>query len=141
MSTASAKTLWEKVIFLLTEAFFLIYFFINHFFFVVFSHTTQHSIQNKTKQNKQNKTKQNKTKQQTLYSTFQGPIKREREREGQSEHKKSLLYTITYIHQKKSQASMVECLAPPTHAVVHSHVTICRRLRIQYVFLHMCDHD
>ncbi len=33
---------------------------------------------------------------------------------------------------------MVEGLAPPTRAVVHSHVTICRRLRIQYVFLHMC---
>ncbi len=33
---------------------------------------------------------------------------------------------------------MVEGLAPPTHAIVHSHVTICRRLWIQYVFLHMC---
>ncbi len=33
---------------------------------------------------------------------------------------------------------MVEGLAPPTRAVVHSQVTICRRLRIQYVFLHMC---
>ncbi len=33
---------------------------------------------------------------------------------------------------------MVEGLAPPTRAVVHSHDTICRRLRIQYVFLHMC---
>ncbi len=33
---------------------------------------------------------------------------------------------------------MVEGLAPPTHAVVHSHDTICRRLRIQYVFQHMC---
>ncbi len=33
---------------------------------------------------------------------------------------------------------MVEGLAPPTRTVVHSHDTICRRLRIQYVFLHMC---
>ncbi len=33
---------------------------------------------------------------------------------------------------------MVEGLAPPTRAVAHSQVTICRRLRIQYVFLHMC---
>ncbi len=33
---------------------------------------------------------------------------------------------------------MVEGLAPPIRAVVHSHDTICRRLRIQYVFLHMC---
>ncbi len=33
---------------------------------------------------------------------------------------------------------MVEGLAPLTRAVVHSHVTICRRLLIQYVFLHMC---
>ncbi len=32
---------------------------------------------------------------------------------------------------------MVEGLAPPTRAVVHSHDTICRRLRIQYVFLHV----
>ncbi len=44
------------------------------------------------------RTQQNKTTD--IYSTFQGPIKREGEREGQSEHKKSLLYTITYIHQK-----------------------------------------
>ncbi len=40
--------------------------------------------------------------------------------------------------KKHCQASMVEGLAPPTRAVVHSHVTICRRLWIQYVFLHMC---
>ncbi len=33
---------------------------------------------------------------------------------------------------------MVKGLAPSTLAVVHSHDTICRRLRIQYVFLHMC---
>ncbi len=33
---------------------------------------------------------------------------------------------------------MVEGLAPPTRAVAHSHVTICRRLRIQYASLHMC---
>ncbi len=32
---------------------------------------------------------------------------------------------------------MVEGLAPPTRAVAHSHITICRRLRIQYVFLHV----
>ncbi len=41
-------------------------------------------------------------------------------------------------NKKHCQASMVEGLAPPTRAVVHSHDTICRRLRIQYVFLHMC---
>ncbi len=41
-------------------------------------------------------------------------------------------------NKKHCQASMVEGLAPPTRAVVHSHETICRRLRIQYVFLHMC---
>ncbi len=33
---------------------------------------------------------------------------------------------------------MVEGLAPPTRTIVHSQVTICRRLRIQYVFPHMC---
>ncbi len=37
-------------------------------------------------------------------------------------------------NKKHCQASMVEGLAPPTRAVVHSHDTICRRLRIQYVF-------
>ncbi len=41
-------------------------------------------------------------------------------------------------NKKHCQASMVEGLAPPTCAIVHSHDTICRRLRIQYVFLHMC---
>ncbi len=41
-------------------------------------------------------------------------------------------------NKKHCQASMVEGLAPPTRAVVHSHDTICRRLQIQYVFLHMC---
>ncbi len=40
--------------------------------------------------------------------------------------------------KKHCQASMVEGLAPPTRAVVHSHETICRRLRIQYASLHMC---
>ncbi len=52
-----------------------IFFVINNFFF--FSHTTQHNIQNTTKQNKTTDT----------YSTSQGPIKREGEREGQQEHK------------------------------------------------------
>ncbi len=33
---------------------------------------------------------------------------------------------------------MVEGLAPPTRAVVHSQETICRRLQIQYASLHMC---
>ncbi len=45
--------------------------------FFFFSHTTQHNIQNKTKQNKTADT----------YSTSQGSIKREGEREGQQEHK------------------------------------------------------
>ncbi len=42
------------------------------------------------------------------------------------------------FNKKLCQASMVEGLAPPTRAVVHSHEMICRRLRIQYASLHMC---
>ncbi len=52
----------------------------------------------------------------------------------------NLLYACFEAHNTAhtEMASMVEGLAPPTLAVVHSHDTICRRLRIQYVFLHMC---
>ncbi len=53
------------------------FFFCYQQFFFFFSHTTQHNIQNTTKQNKTTDT----------YSTSQGSIKREGEREGQQEHK------------------------------------------------------
>ncbi len=82
------------------------------------------------------KIQQNKTTD--TYSTSQGPIKREGEREGQQEHKSHSFIQSRMSKKKHCQASMVEGLAPPTRAVVHSHDTICRRLRIQYVFLHMC---
>ncbi len=82
------------------------------------------------------RTQQNKTTD--IYSTFQGPIKREGEREGQQEHKSHSFIQSRISTKKHCQASMVEGLAPPTRAVAHSHVTICRRLWIQYVFLHMC---
>ncbi len=89
-------------------------FFINIFY--LFSHTTQHhntiSIQNT----------QNTTKQWTYTPYSKSPIKRERERE-----KKMII-----------KKSIVEGLAPLIRAVVHSHVTICRRLWIQYAFPHMC---
>ncbi len=104
------------------------FFVINSFLFLFYSHITQHNIQNITKQNKTTDT----------YSTSQGPIKREGEREGQQKHKShSFIQSRIYI-KKHCQASMVEGLAPPTRAIAHSHVTIFRRLRIQYVFLHMC---
>ncbi len=101
-----------------------IFFVINIFFF--FSHITQHSIQNIT----------NKTTD--TYSTSQSPVKREGEREGQQKHKSHSSIQSRISNKKHCQASMVEGLAPPTRAVAHSHVTICRRLRIQYVFPHMC---
>ncbi len=82
------------------------------------------------------KIQQNKTTD--TYSTSQGPIKREGERKGQQEHKSHSFIQSRMSNKKHCQASMVEGLAPPTRAVVHSHDTICRRLRIQYVFLHMC---
>ncbi len=101
----------------------------NVFFFLLstfFSHITQHSIQNITKQYNRHTLNISKSSQKVG-------------REGRTiKTQKSLLYTITYIKQKHCQASMVEGLAPPTTAVAHSQVTICRRLRIQYVFPHMC---
>ncbi len=95
--------------------------------FIYFSsHITQHSIQNITKQNNRHILNISKSSQKGG-------------REGRTiKTQKSLLHTITYITQKHCQASMVEGLAPPTRAVVHSQVIICRRLRIQYVFPHMC---
>ncbi len=103
----------------------------KYYFFVInnvlFFHT-QHNIISKIQQNKTTNT----------YSTSQGPIKREGEREGQQEHKSHSFIQSRMSNKKHCQASMVEGLAPPTRAVVHSHDTICRRLRIQYVFLHMC---
>ncbi len=94
--------------------------------FFFFFHT-QHNIISKIQQNKTTDT----------YSTSQGPNKREGEREGQQEHKSHSFIQSRMSNKKHCQASMVEGLAPPTRAVVHSHDTICRRLRIQYVFLHV----
>ncbi len=104
------------------------FFLLSTIVYFIFSQITQHSIQNITKQNKTTDT----------YSTSQGPIKREGEREGQQEHKSHSFIQSRISNKKHCQASMVEGLAPPTRAIVHSHDTICRRLRIQYVFLHMC---
>ncbi len=98
---------------------------INNFLFI-FSHITQHSIQNITKQNNRHILNISRSNQKGG-------------REGRTtKTQKSLLYTITYIQQKTLPSINVKGLAPPTRAVAHSHVTICRRLRIQYVFLHMC---
>ncbi len=103
-----------------------VFFLLSTFFLFSFFHK-QHNIISKIKQNKTADT----------YSTSQGSIKREGEREGQQEHKSTPLNNHVYS-KKHCQASMVEGLAPPTRAVVHSHETICRRLRIQYASLHMC---
>ncbi len=96
--------------------------------YIMFYFFTHNNIISKIQQNKATNT----------YSTSQGPIKREGEREGQQEHKSHSFIQSGMSIKKHRQASMVEGLAPPTRAVVHSHDTICRRLRIQYVFLHMC---
>ncbi len=104
---------------------FVFFLFLSTFLFI-FSHKTQHSIQNITKQNNRH-----------IFNISRSNQKGGRE--GRTiKTQKSLLYTITYIKQKHCQASMVEGLAPLTRAVAHSHITICRRLRIQYVFPHMC---
>ncbi len=101
-------------------SFFYFFFVINNFYFYFF-HTTQQNIQNKTKQNSRH----------TQHLRF---IKRE-ERGKDNKNTKVTPLIITYIQQKHCQASMVEGLAPPTRAVVYSHDTICRRLRIQYASL------
>ncbi len=93
------------------------------FIFILFTH----NIQNITKQN-------NRHILNISMSNQKG------EREGRTtKTQKSLPYTISTSIKKHCQASMVKGLALPTRAVVHSHDTICRRLRIQYVFLHMLD--
>ncbi len=94
--------------------------------FIIFSHITQHSIRNITKQNNRHILNISKSSQKGG-------------REGRTiKTQKSLLIQSRISNKKHCQASMVEGLAPLIRAVVHSHVTICRRLRIQYVFPHMC---
>ncbi len=71
------------------------------------------------------------------YSTSQGPMKREGEREGHKNTKVTPLYN--HVYPTKNTAKHQWSKAWPHHlAIVHSHDTICRRLWIQYVFLHMC---
>ncbi len=48
------------------------------------------------------------------------------------------LYNHVYPTKNSAKHQWSKAWPPPTRAVVHSHDTICRRLRIQYVFLHMC---
>ncbi len=60
-------------------------------------------------------------------------------REGRTiKTQKSLLYIITYIKQKTLPSINGRGPSPTDSRVAHSQVTICRRLRIQYVFPHMC---
>ncbi len=95
-------------------------------FFYFFTHnTTQHS-------------KYNKTNNRHILNISKSSQKGGRE--GRTiKTQKSLLYIIHCISNKNTaKHQWSEGLAPPTRAVVHSHVTICRRLRIQYASLHMC---
>ncbi len=92
-------------------------------FFLFFSHTTQHNIQNTTKQNNRHILNISRSNQK---GGGEGRTTRTQ---------KLLLYIITYI-QQKTLPSINGRRPGPT--IVHSHDTICRRLRIQYVFLHMC---
>ncbi len=106
-----------------TPFFFFCY---QQFFILFFSHITQHNIQNITKQNNRH-----------ILNISRSNQKGGREgRTIKTQHHSFIQSRISI--KKHCQASMVEGLTPPTRAVVHSHVTICRRLRIQYVFLHMC---
>ncbi len=67
---------------------FLFFFVINSFLFLFFSHITQHNIQNITKQNNRHILNISRSNQKGG-------------REGRTiKTQKSLLYTITYIHQK-----------------------------------------
>ncbi len=112
------------MLFAMQKTDFLFFLLSTVFFLFCFLHITQHNIQNITKQN-------NRHILNIPRSNQKGG------REGRTiKTQKSLLYTITYIHQKT--LASINGRGPPTRAVVHSHDTICRRLRIQYVFLHMC---
>ncbi len=91
--------------------FFLTFFCCDQHFYL-FSHTTsQHNIHSK-------QTKQQNNRQKTK--------------------NKSFLNIITYIKEKTLPSINSGRLGPLIRAVVHSQVTICRRLWIQYVFPHMC---
>ncbi len=61
-------------------------------------------------------------------------------REGRTTRtQKSLLYTITYVQQKTLCQSLNGWRPGPTDSRRCTFTSpICRRLRIQYVFLHMC---
>ncbi len=106
------------------------YFLLSTIFYLLFFSHTQHNIIFKIQQNK--------TKQQTHTQH----LKVQSNGRGRGKDNKNTKVTPLYNHvcptKKHCQASMVEGLAPPTRAVVHSHDTICRRLWIQYVLLHMC---
>ncbi len=91
----------------------------QQFFILFFSLITQHSIQNITKLNNRHILNISKSSQKGG-------------REGRTTRtQKSLLYTITYV-QQKTLPSINGRRPGPTDSCRY------RRLRIQYVFLHMC---
>ncbi len=98
------------------------FFFINNF--ILFFHT-QHNIISKIQQNKtkQNKTKQNQTTD--TYSTSQGPIKREGEREGQQEHKShSFIQSRTVCPTKNTAKHQWSKAWPHQLAPLYIHMTL-----------------
>ncbi len=104
-----------------------LFFLLSTFFlFIFFTHnTTQHP-------------KYNKTNQQTHTQHLKVPVKREGGEGRTRKTQMSLLHTITYI-QQKTLPSINGRRPGPTdscHCTFTSHY--CRRLRIQYVFPHMC---
>ncbi len=93
--------------------------------FIFFTHnTTQHPKYNKTKQQ---------THTQHLKVQSKG-----RERGKDNKNHTSLLHTITYIQQKTLPSINGRRPGPTDSRRCTLQVTICRRLRIQYVFPHMC---
>ncbi len=95
------------------------------FCYFIFIFHTQHNIISKIQQNKTADT----------YSHLKVQSKgRERGKDN-----KNTKVTPLYNHVSTKTLPSIngEGLAPPTRAVVHSHDTICRRLRIQYVSTHV----
>ncbi len=104
----------EKVIF---------FFFLTIFF--LFSHTTQHSIQNTTKQNNRHILNISRSNQKGG-------------REGRTIRTQKVTPLYNHVYPPKNTAKHQWSKAWPHRlAPLYIH-TICRRLWIQYVFLHMC---
>ncbi len=88
------------------------FFVINSFLFLFFSHITQHNIQNITKQNNRHILNISRSNQKGG-------------REGRTtKTQKSLLYTITYIHQKNTAKHLWSKAWPHRLAPLYIHMTL-----------------